>query len=114
MPMSTARETHESVVIANKIFVMGGCSEIVKQSNQRTNDKALKTAEYYDSELDKWFPAPPMLTPRAKFDAGVANGFVYVVGGTAHYWQEHTIERFSMKNFTWTKVSSSLWLRPQA
>lgn len=107
--MSTVRESHESVVIGNRILVLGGCSEINNQANNAGNDKSLKSTEYYDTELDKWFPAPPMLRPRSKFDAGVTNGFVYVVGGEPHAWGESPVERFSMKDFTWIQVSGPLY-----
>lgn len=99
-PLSVARYSAESVVISDKILVMGGTDE---------NGNALNSVEYYDPELNKWYAAAPMLTPRFHLSTGVANGFVYVMGGYAKSdWGPglETIDRYSMEDNTWTRVST--------
>lgn len=68
----------------------------------------LDSVECYDTELNKWYAAAPMLTPRYCGDTGVANGFVYVMGGSgARDWGQEltTIDKYSVEDNTWTRVS---------
>lgn len=43
--------------------------------------ECLRAVEIFDSLANKWTPAEPMLTPRARFDIAILNDFVFAVCG---------------------------------
>lgn len=92
-PMSTRRARHASVAISNRILVMGG--------------DELNSVECYNPAENTWSRRAPMLHTRSEFEAGEANGFVYVMGGSIADNPVETvtsIERYSMQSDTWTLV----------
>lgn len=109
--MPTVRYNHACVVIANKIFVLGG---------QSSHLECLDTVEYYNLAKNKWFAAAPMLQPRCEHKAVALNEFVYVLGGFKHdvgfnhsgwgYQNTETgfiqsIDRYSVDENQWIRVS---------
>lgn len=99
--MTTDRYGHATVVIRNKILVMGGQS--------RRNSK-LNSVEFYDPERNEWNHVAPMLEARENFQAGTVNDFVYVFGGKLHFPIRKllltSVERYSIENNSWTKVTN--------
>lgn len=89
-PMSVARIDHASAVISNRILVMGG--------------SGFRSVECYNPAANTWSQRAPMLRNRSNFEAGAANGFVYVIGGLGAIETVTSIERYSMESNTWTLV----------
>lgn len=91
--MCVERYHHMSVVISDKILVIGGDYH--------------GSVECYNPAQNTWSQRAPLLRRRTGFDAGASNGFVYVMGGSIRENPIETvtsIERYSMENNTWTLV----------
>lgn len=98
-PMLFARLYHRCAEIEGKILVMGGVD---------ADEHVLTSVEYYDPILNQWFTVAPMLSARQWFYTGVSNGFVYVMGGEEFptYQKITSIEKYSMHDNNWTRVST--------
>lgn len=97
--MTEARHTHASVVIHEKILVIGGVDR---------NDNILNSVEHYDPGTNKWTRAASMNERRSAFQTGVINSSLYVLGGCGGNdgFSDHlmSIEKYSMHEDTWTMV----------
>lgn len=74
-PMIHPRKKFACCVIANRIYVAGGCSR------DELSQEALMDAEEYDPELDLWKPIPNMPKKRYGCLGAAVNGIFYVIGG---------------------------------
>jgi hypothetical protein len=70
-PLPTARSGHGAVVLANRIFCMGG---------EGTN-RVFAQNEGYDLAADRWESFAPMPTPRHGLGAAGVGDWIYVAGG---------------------------------
>jgi N-acetylneuraminic acid mutarotase len=70
-PMPTPRSGHGAVLLAGRIWCMGG---------EETN-KVFGQLESYDPATDSWASHAPMLTPRHGLGAAVLGGKIHVAGG---------------------------------
>lgn len=100
-PMSIARSHHVSIMVSKRVLLMGGIG------NRGTY---LNLAEYYDPNNGESVAISPMLQHRSSFTAGIAGDFIYIIGGVVRgddgipHRQDTSIERYSIKDDTWTKV----------
>jgi len=97
--MLTPRKRHQAVVLAGKLYVMGGynlCSQ------------PLDSVEFIDpsSGTGTWECLPPMLNRRVSHGAVALNGSIYVVGGWDGQGVVRSVERFSPGDKTWSQVST--------
>lgn len=94
-PMGVDRRTAAIAHLAGKIYVMGGY-----------NGGFIKSVECYDPTTNKWSSAASMIECRFVPRAGVANGFLYVVGGQteSRTTGESSIERYDPDTNKWTMV----------
>jgi N-acetylneuraminic acid mutarotase len=79
-PMPTEREHLASVVLDDKLYVLGG-EEPNKDGSGNETYVRLATLEVYDPATDTWAALHDMPTPRSSITAGVLNGLIHVVGG---------------------------------
>lgn len=99
--MSQAR-CNPGVAVANgKIFVVGGLGD-----NLLGPPGALKTAEYYDPNLDQWTLLPDMYFARHSPAVAYKNNKLYVFGGGSpspllRPGPERTIEVFDFEKQEW-------------
>jgi N-acetylneuraminic acid mutarotase len=70
--MPTPRSETASVILGDKIYVIGGLDKM---------DKPLDIVEVYDVKLDKWSIAAPLPIPLDHSGADVFNEKIYLVGG---------------------------------
>jgi N-acetylneuraminic acid mutarotase len=70
--MPTPRSETASVLLGDKIYVMGGLDR---------TDKPVDIVEVYDVKLDKWSVAPPLPIPLDHSGADIFNQKIYLVGG---------------------------------
>jgi N-acetylneuraminic acid mutarotase len=73
--MPTARYVLAVGVVNNKIYAIGGCS------NVGCSPSTLSTVEEYDPAANTWTTKTSMLTARQGFAVGVVNNKVYAIGG---------------------------------
>lgn len=83
--MPTKRGSAVAVVVAGKIYVIGGVipepgsGEIAITPASRA--RSVGTNEVYDPKTNTWAGRSPMPTPRSHAAAGAVNGKIYVIGG---------------------------------
>ena len=75
--MPTPRMIAQAAVFSNEIYVFGGFS---RKKPGEQNYK--KTVQMYDPLTDTWVKKRDMPTLRAKFTTAVADGKIYVIGGS--------------------------------
>lgn len=95
MLAQTGRTSHASVVIVNKILVMGGYRM----------GRFLNSVELYDPAKNEWCLTAPMLERRCHFQAGTVGNFVYIFGGKRNLILS-SVERYSISDNSWTMVSN--------
>ncbi|XP_050421263.1 kelch-like protein 2 [Adelges cooleyi] len=90
-PMPTARIQCSATIFKNKLYVFGGCENIIY----------LDTVECYDFEMKHWEKLDPM--PICNFDMGVSrrDNVVYLIGGGA---APQRIFKFDLQNFKWDEM----------
>ncbi len=77
--MPSPRMGAEAVVFSNEIYVFGGYSR--KKPGERNDTKSV---EMYDPRTDTWIKKRSMPTFRRRFTTAVADGKIYLIGGTVH------------------------------
>jgi len=84
-PMPSKRGSGVAAVVGDKIYVIGGISNIPGSAetalNQTTAQASVGTVEEYDPRENSWRERSPMPTPRNHATAGAVNGKIYVIGG---------------------------------
>ncbi len=105
-PMSTNRSGLTSVVINNKIYVIGGF-------NGNTNEW-LQKLEVYDTSNDTWKFKTSMPTRRSSLGATVINEKIYVVGGSlARDEWTNKLEEYEPTTDTWRNLKPMTISRAQ-
>jgi N-acetylneuraminic acid mutarotase len=95
--MLTSRFFHTSVILDDKIYVMGG------RHIQDISFPVEKSVEMYDPNLNTWTQVADMNAPRAIYSAEVVNGKIYVMGGAQSTDStNHTMEVYDPQSNTWT------------
>ena len=99
--MPTPRQTHEAAAVNGIIYVFGGV-------NRKKNDPQWKypvNVEAYDPATDRWTRKRNMPDSRVSFDAGVADGKIYVIGGRVFFGGERLsrVDVYNPATDTWTK-----------
>ncbi len=101
MSMPTARGYHAAVEINNKLYVVGGQTGI---SNSKLN-----ILEIYDPATDSW--STPATTgdfiARRGFTASVANGKIYVIGGSTDTGFTAIVQAFDPATDRWSTEATS-------
>lgn len=97
--MSVSRRFSSHVVLAGRLFVIGG----VDAQNRLEN-----TVEYYVPLTDKWKTVAPMRHKRVASAACALNGIIYVFGGEGPEGFHHSIEKYNPRENAWTEVSYTL------
>ncbi len=95
--MPTARRGIAAGVVNDKIYVVGG---LVCSNNDSTYTAKM---EEYDPATDTWTTKASMPTAREHLAAGVVNGKIYVIGGSAAL---NTVEEYDPATNTWTAKAS--------
>lgn len=91
--MSVARGDAATAKFSGRIFIMGGF-----------NGQYLNSVEAFDITRNRWSSMAPMICEREAAQAGVANGYLYVVGGYDYAGKFSSIERYDPKKNTWILV----------
>lgn len=98
--MAVGRHTHASLVIHDKILVIGGVAR---------NDDVQNSVELFNPDTNEWTRAAPMHERRSAFQTGVINTYVYVFGGSGGNddFPENlmSIEKYCILDDKWTLVS---------
>ena len=76
--MPTSRAAPATVVVDNKIYVIGGHSGIDRRI---VNIKTSVAVEVYNPQTDTWERKQDMPVPRRQFGVGVVAGKIYAIGG---------------------------------
>lgn len=100
--MSVRRKYHQSVAIMDIILVLGGegfHTDILFDFGAN-----LDSVEIYDHAKNEGSPAASMLHARIRFIAEASRDFVYVFGGDDAGTLISSIERYSIRDDTWTMV----------
>jgi N-acetylneuraminic acid mutarotase len=72
-PMNEARYNHCSVVLDDRLYVLGG--------RQSPGGPKLRSMEVYNPQNDTWTELDPMFHPRDDFAMAVLNGEIFAIGG---------------------------------
>ncbi len=84
-PMPTKRGSPVATAVGDKIYVIGGATNIPGSDEMPLNFAApqmsVGTVEEYDPANNTWRTRSPMPTPRNHTAIGAVNGKIYVIGG---------------------------------
>lgn len=92
--LPTPRGAAASVVLGNKIYVMGGWT---------TQDSA--AVEVYDPVANTWSTRASMPTPRNNLAAAVVNGKAYAIGGWSGTANTNVVEVYDPASNTWSTAA---------
>ncbi|KAL3990981.1 Kelch motif family protein [Acanthocheilonema viteae] len=95
---------HESIVIDNKLYIIGGF-----EGTQYFN-----TVRCYDSETKEWCELAPMHYARCYISACEINGTIIVAGGSDGRLRLRTAEIYDASKNQWTKIRSMIQRRSDA
>ncbi len=96
--MQTARLSSSTVVVDEKLYVIGG---YVGGGGQ-----IFSTLEVYDPLKDTWVTKADMPTPRFRLATSVVEGIIYAIGGTQDNFADSdlgTVEAYDPTTNTWTE-----------
>lgn len=98
--MPSPRAEFESVLVNEKIYVIGG-----RINNSRTG---LNGICEYDPKTDSWTSKKSMSSGRIGFKTAIINGKIYVVGGSSSTSNSSlsSAEKYDTSTNTWTKIAS--------
>lgn len=94
--MNIARSRAASVILAKRLYVIGGEGDRFRYLNQ---------IEYFDPNKNRWISQTPMIERRAAPQAGVVNGYLFVLGGYTRDMVHSSIEMFDSVKNNWSMVS---------
>ena len=99
--MPTARANLAAGVVDGKLYAVGG------YYTDGETDTNLSTVEVYDPTANTWAAVAPMPTARANLAAGVVDGKLYALGGSADEagTKLSTVEVYDPATDTWTTVA---------
>ncbi len=95
MPMPTSRTSLASVTLGNKLYVLGGISEV----------GVLDVCEVYDPTGDSWATIASLASPRAYASAVAYLGKVYILGGETSQDQLAIVESYDPSTNTWSQLT---------
>lgn len=99
--MSAMRSTAGVTVLNNRLYVVGG----------RDGSVCHRSVESYNPHTNKWSARAPMNKRRGGVGVGIANGFLYALGGhdcpasNPSVCRTETVERYDPVADTWTMVN---------
>jgi N-acetylneuraminic acid mutarotase len=102
--MPTGRAAHETVVVGNKIYVLGGFN---------ANLVEFDANEVYDPSADTWETKAPLPAPRALLAAAVVNDTIYAFGG-GYPDPTNEVYAYDPVSDTWTRKSDMPRARTRA
>ena len=106
--MLTARWSHKSAVVNDKIYVIGG-------STSEPGDIVLSSVEEYDPVANTWIRKADMPIARTNMvgSSAVVGGKIYVIGGDDNVsWGSRTVQEYNPATDTWTRkadMPTSRW-----
>ncbi|VDN04377.1 unnamed protein product [Thelazia callipaeda] len=95
---------HENIVIANKLYVIGGFD----------GTQYFNTVRCYDSNTREWMELAPMHHARCYIAACEIRGTIIVAGGSDGRTRLKTAEMYDAKKNQWTKIRNMLQRRSDA
>ncbi len=95
------RAYHESVVLDNKIYTIGGIGEF-------PSTVPLSDVFIFNSDSQSWDLGPSLIIPRMHFGCTVLDGKIYVLGGTDGNQSLDSIEVFDPSRGYWMIEESKL------
>jgi N-acetylneuraminic acid mutarotase len=91
-PMPIAVTDHAAAVVAGKIYVIGGRSDLIPM---------VDTVQEYDPATQLWTLQHAMPTARSSAAAAVLDGNIYVIGGSSGGFDLVTVEVYDPATDTW-------------
>ncbi len=96
-PMSTPRGAHVALVMAGKLYVIGG----------RNGNGLISSNEVYDPATNEWTTLQPMPTAREHIAGAVIDSLIYVVGGRTTITNDlTTLEAYNPATNRWSTKAS--------
>lgn len=89
-------ERHTTVTYLGEMYVIGG----------RRLGMALSTVSAYNVDNDDWSQKSSKNEARCDFQAGIANGFLFVLGGCGSRDPLMSVEKYSFSEDLWIKVAN--------
>lgn len=94
-PMEEPRSAHATVVLAGRVYVLGGFDVLDEQPHRSVETFELSAG---------WEPAAAMPTRRADLAAVCHKGLLYAVGGCNQVGDLRTMECYDPKTLAWTEL----------
>jgi len=95
------RKEHAAVICENSVYVMGGYDGV--------QNVFLNSCEVYNVKKDEWRFFSPMTISKCAFSATVVNNkFIYTFGGYDGQNRLDAIERYSIQDGDWLKLTIKL------
>ena len=90
--MSTGREGHASVVLSDKLYIIGG----------RSSGSYISSVEMYDISSNSWTSKNNLPNTLGYAESVTYNNYIYLVGGTSD-----NFSKYDTSNDSWTSLGST-------